>query len=75
MPGVFGNKRKEKEKLITNLAQIFQELFEKACIQVKKYPLNSTSYVTKFWQILLCIIIACLIFDFHKKIQAQLTIN
>ena len=27
MPGVFGNKRKEKEKLINNLAQIFQELF------------------------------------------------
>ena len=27
MPGVFGNKRKEKEKLINNLAQIFQEIF------------------------------------------------
>ena len=28
MPGVFGNKRKEKEKLINNLASIFQELFQ-----------------------------------------------
>ena len=27
MPGVFGNKRKEKEKLINNLAQIFQGIF------------------------------------------------
>ena len=41
MPGVFGNKRKEKEKLINNLAQIFQELFHikdrylpsEACVQ------------------------------------------
>ena len=26
MPGVFGNKKKEKEKLIANLEQIFNEL-------------------------------------------------
>jgi len=38
MPGVFGNKRKEKEKLINNLAQIFQELSKTHGISIGDFP-------------------------------------
>ena len=53
MPGVFGNKRKEKEKLINNLASIFQELFHFIAISVwstvDHQPLVSTQIKTSSW--------------------------